>query len=163
MPAPNLQTLLDVETEVERAFTTYLTGTLQLPAIGSDSDEDLQTPRIEATATLLRDGPQVHQQTTGTYAGRYFWVQKFVRVSLDLVYSPAWGQDKGSLRGLLGAALSDADGIAAEFATNGYYLPAKATLIQTDGDRSADGGEKTIRLNTTLEFQAWMNKDAIPA
>lgn len=163
MPAPDLQTLLDVETEVERAFGAYLTDTLQLPAIKSDSDEDLQTPRVEVVATLLRDGPQVYQVTSGTYSGRYFWVQKFIRVSLALTYSPSWGQNQGNLRGLLRVALSDYDGIIAAFATNGYLQPVKATLVQTDGDRTIDDGEKTETINTTLEFQAWILPAAFPA
>lgn len=162
MAAPDLQTLLDVETEVERAFAVYLTGTLQLPAVKSDSDEDLMTPRLAVVASLIREGPQVYQQTTGTYAGRYFWVQKFVRVTLDLTYSPSGGQNQGTMRGLLRVALSDSDGILAAFATNGYYLPAKHTLIQTDGGRVINDADKTETINTTLEFQAWMSSAAIP-
>lgn len=163
MAAPDLQTLLDVETECERAFTTYLTGTLQLPAVGSDTDTDQQTPRIEATATLLREGGQIWQQTTGTYAGRYFYVQKFMRVNLDLVYSPSWGQGQGNLRGLLRSGLSNYDALITEFQTKGYYIPAKATIIQTDGDRQIDNADKTETNTTVLELQLFMQSDAIPA
>lgn len=163
MAAPDLQTLLDVETEAERAFTEYLTDTLQLPAISSDSDSDLQTPRLGVVATLLREGGQVHQQLTGTYAGRYFWVQKFVRIQLDLTYSPSAGQNQQGMRGLLRSCLSDYDGIVAEFATVGYYLPPKATIIQTDGSRTIDDAEKTETISTTLEIQLWLQPSAIPA
>lgn len=159
----DIQTLLDVETEVERAFVAYLTGTLQLPALGSDSDPDVQTPRIEATATLLSDYPHVYQARAGAYAGRYFYIQKRVSLALNLVYNPAWGQDKGSLRGLLRAALTDWDGIQAGFATNGYLLLAKATLIQTDGGRTIDNAEKTETISTSLEMQVFLNTVAIDA
>lgn len=161
MAAPNLQTLLDVETEAERALSTYLEAVL-MPVIKSDSDEELQTPRLGLVATLLREGGQVWQQTTGIYSGRYFWVQKFVRISLELTYSPAAGQGQGNMRGLLRAALSDYDSIIAEFGTNGYYIPPKATILQTDGDRTIDNGEKTETISTTLEMQLWMQPSAIP-
>lgn len=162
MPAPDLQTLLDVETEVERAFEAYLTNTLQLPALGSDSDPDVQTPRLEAIATQLSEGPQIYVPPTGTYAGRFFYAQKKVRLVLDLVYSPAWGQDKGNMRGLLRVALSDWDGILASFATKNYLFPAKTTFIQTDGERTINAEEKTETLNTTLEMQVFLNPAAFP-
>ena len=162
MAAPNLQTLLDVETEVERAFVAYLTGTLQLPAAGSDSNDTLVTPRVEAIASLVSEGSHIYTVPSGTYAGRYFYDQKAIRVTLDLVYSPSWGQGQGNLRGLLRVALSDYDGILASFATNGYLFLAKASLQQTDGDRTIDTGEKTETIRTVVEGTYFINPAAYP-
>lgn len=162
MPA-TLADLLDFETEVERAFTSYLTTTLNLPAVGSDSNTDLQLPRVEVVATVVSEGPHVIQITTGTYTGRHFFDQKRVRVQIDLVYSPSWGQSQGSLRGNIRVALSDYDGILAALATNNYLYLAKATLMQTDGGRSVNDADKSETISTTIEGQFFIVPAALAA
>src|ERR1035438_6898657 len=122
MPAPNLHTLLDIETEVESVFYGYLFTTLGLPAIESDSSTTLVTPRLEIVCELLDEG--MNQQTipTCSLAGTVLYVQKHTRITLDLTYSPARPQSPNVLRGTLRQAGANYPALKAAFAVNGYYL-----------------------------------------
>lgn len=162
MAAPDLQTLLDFETETEAAWKRHLDGYL-LPTVISDTDQELNTPRVEVTAVVVQEGSHVMQVTTGTYSGRHFFDQKKIRHTIDLIYSPAVGQPAGTLRGLVRAALSDYDGIITQLAVNNYLFLAKATLLQVDGERSVDSDEKTETIRTVVEGWYFINSGAYPA
>ncbi len=161
--APALQTLLDIESEVERAFTSYLAATLQIPAIGSDTAETQQSPRIEVVAIVVEQGPHAVFIPSGTYAGRKVFDQNRVRIEMALIYSPEFGQNQGDLRGRMRVALTDPAGINAQFATNGYLQMAADSLRQTDGSRAINDREKTETLIVAIEPVFFINPAAWPA
>ena len=163
MPAPNLHTLLDIETEVETVLYNYLATTLSLPAIASDSNTTLVTPRLEVKCELISEG--MNQQTipSGSLAGTVLYTQKNTRVTLDLTYSPARPQTPNVLRGTLRQVAANYPAIKAAFAMNGYYLLAPDTLRQTGGGRTIDTGEKTETLRTIFDAVFFINPLGFPA
>lgn len=164
MPAaPNLATLLDVETEVEGVFLAYLVTALGLPAVASDSNATLVTPRVEVTCTLLEEG--THQATipSGSLAGTTLYDQKLVKVGIDLTYSPALVQNPGLLRGTLREAMANYPALKAQFAVNGYYAIAPDTLRQVAGSRAIDDTEKTETIATVLQAVVFIMATGFPS
>lgn len=164
MPAaPNLPTLLDVETEAEKVFETYLGTMLGLPAVPSDSGSTLVTPRVEVICTLMDEG--MHQITipSGSLAGTTLYDQKQVKLQIDLVYSPAVAQSPGTLRGTLRQAFANYPALKAQFAVNGYYGLAPDTLRQVGGGRSIDQTEKTERITTVMQAVLFIMPTGFPA
>jgi len=162
MPASNLETLLDFETEIEASFVAYLATTLGLPATGSDTNVSLGTPRINVISTVVEQGPHQYNITTGVYAGRAFYDQFRSTVQIDLVYDPSFGQSQGTLRGKVRKMLTDYFGIKAAFAVNGYLLLAPDSLRQTGGTRGVNSDEKEETISTVIECVFFVNPDAIP-
>lgn len=159
-----LETLLDVESEVEAVFAGFLAAApYSLGAIGSDTATDTTTPRVECLAEVVRWGPHQFSPASGTYAGRAVYDQFVIRLRLDVVYQPEHGQGQGAIRGTLRKALTDWTGIKAAFATRNYVYPTGDTLRQTDGGRVIDDTEKTETLSTVLTFEAWLNPNALAA
>ncbi len=161
-----LPVLLDVESEVERAFAAYLGTTLSLPVVRSDSDSTLVTPRIEIVATLNSEGPHEFTIPSGTNAGLRLYDQKSVSLQIDLIYEPGapTSQSPGTLRGKLRQAFLNYPAIAAALATNGYYLIAPTTLQQTGGNRVANDPEpESERLSTTLTAVFFISQTALAA
>ena len=160
----SLETLLDVETEVETVFASFLAAApYSLGAIGSDTATDTTTPRVECLAEVVRWGPHQVTPASGTYAGRAFYDQFAIRLRLDVVYQPEHAQGQGSIRGTLRKALTDWTGIKAAFASRNYLYPNGDTLRQTDGTRTIDDEEKTETLSTVLTFEAWLNPNQLAA
>lgn len=154
MPAPDVPTLLDVETEVEGVFYAYLGTALGLPAVESDSNTTLVTPRVEIVCTLLDEGPHQYTVPAGVAAGLTYYDQKRVQLKIDLIYAPdsAATQTPGVLRGKLRQVFGNWSAIKAQFAVHGYYGLASDTLRQTAGSRVTDSPEpKTETISTTLE------------
>lgn len=153
MPAPDVPTLLDVETEVEGVFNAYLGTSLGLPAVESDSNGTLVTPRIEIVCTLLEEGPHQYTVPAGAAAGLSYYDQKRVQIKVDLVYAPdKTSQAPGVLRGKLRQLFGNWSAIKAQFAVHGYYGLASDTLRQIAGSRETDKPEpKTETISTTLE------------
>lgn len=161
-----LVTLLDTETEVERAFAAYLGTTLGLPTVTSDSDTTLVTPRVEIVCVVNSDGGHEFTIPSGTNAGLRLYDQKNVTVNIDLVYEPGApaSQSPGTKRGTLRKVLANFNAIAAAFATNGYYFLAPTTLQQTGGSRTANDPEKeSERLSTTLTATVFLSQAALAA
>ena len=163
MPAPNLQTLLDIETEVETVFYNYLATTLSLPAVASDSNMVLVTPRLEVICELLDEG--MNQQTipSGSLAGTVLYTQKHTRITLDLTYSPARPQTPNVLRGTLRQVGANYPALKAAFAVNKYYLLAPDTLRQVSGGRTIDATEKTETLHTVMDAVFFIDPRGFPA
>lgn len=161
-----LTTLLDTETEVERAFAAYLGTTLGLPTVTSDSDTTLVTPRVEIACTVTGDGGHEFTIPSGTNAGLRLYDQKMVEIRIDLVYEPGAPTDQapGTKRGTLRKVLANYNALATAFATNGYYLLAPTTLQQTAGARVANDPEpESERLSTTLTAVVFLNQSALAA
>ena len=161
-----LVTLLDTETEVERAFAAYLGTTLGLPTVTSDSDSVLVTPRVEIVCTVNSDGGHEFTIPSGANAGLRLYDQKNVTVLIDLVYEPGapTSQAPGTKRGTLRKVLANYNAISAAFATNGYYFLAPTTLQQTGGGRSANDPEKeSERLSTVLTATVFLSQAALAA
>jgi hypothetical protein len=163
MPAPNLQTLLDIETEVETVLYNYLFTTLALPATATDTNATQVTPRLEVICELLDEG--MNQQTipSGSLAGTVLYTQKNCRVTLNLTYSPARPQSPNVLRGTLRQVTANYPAIKAAFAVNSYYLLAPDTLRQVGGGRTVDSMEKTETLRTVLQPVFFINPSGFPA
>jgi hypothetical protein len=163
MGAPNLYTLLDVETEVESVFAAYLGTTLGLPTVTSDSNTVLVTPRVEIICELIDEGMNQATIPSGSLAGTVLYSQKHVRITIDLIYSPARPQNPGTLRGTLREASANYPSLKAAFAVHGYYLLAPDTLRQTAGARTIDRVEKTETLRTVYEAVLFINPLGYPA
>lgn len=164
MPAaPNLATLLDIETEVEGVFFSYLSGVLGLPATESDSNQTLPTPRVEIICTLMEEG--MHQVTipSGSLAGTSLYDQKLVRLAIDLTYSPARVQSPNLLRGQLREAFANYPALKALFAVHGYYGLAPDTLRQVGGSRTINDQEKTETITTTLQAVFFIMASGFPS
>ena len=163
MAAPDIPTLLDVETEIEGIFTAYLGTSLGLPTVASDTDTTLVTPRVEIVATLVDEGPHQFTIPTGVNAGLSYYDQKRVRIQVDLIYAPDWPQSPGTLRGKLRQVFGNYRAIATQFAVNGYYGIAPDTLRQVGGDRRVQDPEvETERLSTQLEAVVFIMPAAWP-
>lgn len=159
-----LETLLDVEAEVESVLDSFLSASpYSLSAVASDSATEVTTPRVNVVAEVMKWGPHQFTPTSGTYAGRAIYDQFLVRVSLDVVYQPEHAQGQGSMRGKLRKALTDWTGLKAAFAVNNYLLPAGDTLRQENGGRTIDDEEKTETMSTVLQFVAFLNPTALAA
>lgn len=159
-----LETLLDVEAEVEAVLDTFLSAApYSLGAVASDSATEVTTPRINIVAEVMKWGPHQFTPTSGTYSGRAIYDQFLVRVSLEVVYQPEHAQGQGSMRGKLRKALTDWTGIQAGFATRNYLHPTGDTLRQEDGGRTIDNEEKTETLSTVLQFVVFLNQSAVAA
>ena len=165
MAAPNLYTLLDIETEVETVFANYLSNTLGLPAITSDTNATLVTPRVEVKCELLDEGMVQQTIPSGSLAGTVLYTQKHVRLTVDLVYSPArpTTQTPNVLRGTLRQAGANYPAIKTAFAVNGYYLLAPDTLRQVNGGRVVENTEKTETMRTIYEAVFFINPLGFPA
>ena len=165
MPAPNLATLLDIETEVESVFYGYLATTLGLPAVESDSNTTLVTPRLEVICELIDEGMVQQTIPGGSLSGTVLYTQKHVRLTLDLTYSPArpTQQTPNVLRGTLRQASANYPALKTAFAVNGYYLLAPDTLRQTAGSRTIDRQEKTETMRTVMEAVFFINPLGFPA
>lgn len=163
MPAPNLYTLLDIETEVEGVLNAYLGTTLGLPTVASDSNETLPTPRVEIVCELISEG--MNQQTipSGSLAGTVLYTQKNTRITLDLTYSPARPQTPNVLRGTLRQVFANYPALKTAFATHHYYLLAPDSLRQVGGGRTVDVAEKTETLRTVLEAVFFIDPLGFPA
>lgn len=163
MPAPSLAVLLDVETEVERAFNAVLGTSLSLPTVVSDSDSVLVTPRVEIIATLMEQGPHQNVIPVGPAAGRRIYDFFRVQVAIDLVYAPESSQSPGTKRGTLRQALTDVGALRTAFATNGYYFFAEDSLRQISGSREIDRDEGRERISTVVELIVQVSMAAVPA
>jgi hypothetical protein len=162
MPAPNLATLLDIETEVETVFYNYLATTLSLPAIKSDTNATLPTPRLEIICELIDEGMNQQQIQSGSLAGTVLYTQKHCRITLDLTYSPARPQSPNVLRGTLRQIGANYPALKAAFAVNGYYLLSADTLRQVSGARTVDTMEKTETLRTVYDATFFINPLGYP-
>ncbi len=163
MPAPDIPTLLDVETEVEGVFNAYLGTALGLPTVQSDSNTTLPTPRVEIVCTLLDEGPHQFTIPSGVNAGLSYYDQKRIRIQVDLVYAPDFAQTPGTLRGKLRQVFGNWEAIKTQFAVHGYYGLASDTLRQVGGDRRVDDPEaKTERITTVLDAVVFIMPAAWP-
>lgn len=164
MAAPDIPTLLDVETEVEGVFNAYLGTTLSLPTVKSDSNTILVTPRVEIVCTLTEEGQHQFTIPTGVNAGLTFYDQKRVQVKIDLIYAPDKTlQAPGTLRGKLRQVFGNFEAIKNQFAVNGYYGIASDSLRQIGGNRTTDDPElKTERISTTLDAVLFVMPAAWP-
>ena len=78
-----LVTLLDVETEVESVWDTFLSSSpYSLGAIPSDTAAAVTTPRVEIVAEVIKWGPHQHTIASGTYSGRALYDQFLIRLSI---------------------------------------------------------------------------------
>lgn len=164
MPAPDLPTLLDVETEVEGVFNAYLGTALGLPTETGDSNTILVTPRVEIVCTLLDEGEHQYTIPSGSNAGLTFYDQKRVQIKIDLVYAPdVAAQLPGTLRGKLRQVFGNYNAIKAAFAVHNYYGIASDTLRQISGSRVVDTPEdETETISTTLEATVFIMPSAYP-
>lgn len=160
--APDLETLLDIEAQVETAFGDYFTNTLSVPVEKSDSNMVVETPRIEIVASVIEQGEHQLIVSSGYYAGRTLYDQFRVGLSLKLVYDPTAAQSPGVLRGKLRKALTDYLGIQAKFDAVGYLLLASDSFRQTGGGREINEGEDVAEINTLLEPIFFLNPHAVP-
>jgi hypothetical protein len=159
-----LDTVLDVETEVEAVFDTLLSASpYSLNAGGTDSAGELTTPRLEIKAEVTKWGPHQITIASGTYSGRRIYDQFQLRLSLDVVFQPEHAQGQATIRGKLRRCLSDWTSIKAGFATRGYLYAAPDTLRQIDGGRIIDNEEKTEMLSSVLELVVFLNPAALAA
>lgn len=159
-----LDQLMDVETEVENCFATYL-GTIVTASTFYKSDANVEndTPNIGVVATLIEQGR--HQVTipTGTYSGRPVYDQFRVKVDLTLKYDPSYSQGQASLRARLRVGLSAYQAIQTQFDSNRYLVLAPDTLRQIDGDRTIDDEAKEETIRTTLEGIFFFNYTTVSA
>ncbi len=159
-----LETVLDVETEVESVLDAFLSGSpYSLSAGGTDTAGRLTTPRTEIKCEVLKSGPHQYNITSGTYSGTNIFDQFQLRVTVDVVYQPEQGQGPGSIRGKVRKAFANWTGIKAGFASHDYLLLAQDTLRQIDGGRSINDEEKTETLSTVFEVIAFLNPAALNA
>ncbi len=158
----SLETLLDVETEVEACFDTLLSSApYSLSAVPSDTAGALTTPRTQVVAEVRQWGPHQYVVQGGTYAGRAVYDQFTVRLAISVLYQPEQGQSPGTIRGTVRKALTDWVRIKAAFATRNYLRPAPGTLRQADGARAIDQEEKTEELSCILELVAFVDRGAL--
>lgn len=164
---PSLQTLLDVETEVENVLGNYLRTTLGLSNVAQgDSASDLTTPRVDCYAVLIEQGMHQYQIPAGTYAGRHLYDQNRIRASLNLVYSPETTTSStvataGTLRGTMRKMLTDYEALKTGFNVNGYLILAPDTLRIIDGDRVIDDQRKEETISATIEAVFFFNPAAL--
>lgn len=158
-----LETVLNVETEVESVIKTLLASTYGLGAVTTDTAAALTTPRVECIAVVTRWGPHQYQIAGGTYAGRHIYDQFQLRLAIDVVYQPEHGQGQGSIRGKLRKALSDRAGLESGFNSNAYLYHAPDSLRQIDGGRIVDTDENTETLSTVLELVVFARPAALEA
>jgi hypothetical protein len=160
----SLETLLDVESEVEACFDSVLSSSpYTLAAIPSDTAAGITTPRTEIVAEVRQWGPHQFVIPSGTYQGRAVYDQFLMRLSIGVVFQPEHGQGQASIRGTVRKALTDWTRIKAAFATRGYLKPAPGTLRQVDGSRSVDDEEKTETIATVLELVCFVDQAALGA
>lgn len=163
--AVTLEQLLDLETETENVFGTYLRTNLGLTdSYTSDSQADLPTPRIDCWAVLVSHGTHQNVIPSGSHAGRRIYDQNTVRINLQLVYAPDqtnFAVSPGALRGKFRSLLTDYYGIQAGFDVKGLLMLAPDTLRQVDGDRSIDNERKEETITCGMEVQLFFNPAAL--
>jgi hypothetical protein len=154
---PTLASMLDVETEIESAFDSFLSGSpYSLAASPSDTDTQLETPRFDIVATKVAEGP--HQFTLSSpYTGRRIYDQYRVRVDISLTYDPSYNQAQGTLRSRFRLAMTDYAGIQAKLTSNAYLILAPDTFRQTDGSRSIDDENKQETITAAMEGVFFLN------
>jgi hypothetical protein len=147
-----LEQLMDVETETEGVFKTYL-ATVVPAATFYVSDTNVQnfTPSIRVVSTLIEQGRHQVTVPTGTYSGRPIYDQFRIRTDINLVYDPSFSQAQATLRAKMRVGLSDYNGIKAGFAANNYLALAPDTLRQIDGARVINDAENEETITTTVE------------
>lgn len=157
-----LDNLMDVETEVEGVFKTFL-GTIVTAATIYQSDSNIEndTPNIGVVATLIEQGRHQITIPTGTYAGRPVYDQFRIRVDLSLKYDPSFSQGQSSIRARLRVGLTDYNAIQAQFNSNAYLILAPDTLRQIDGSRDPDSTEKEETIGSVLECVCFMNPNTL--
>ncbi len=159
-----LETILNIETEVESVLDAFLSGSpYSLSAGGTDTATRLTTPRTEIKCEVVKSGPHQYNITSGTYNGTNIFDQFQLRVRVDVVYQPEQGQGPGGIRGTVRKALANWTGIKAGFASNAYLLLAQDTLRQIDGGRTINDEDKTETLSTVYEVVAFLNPVALNA
>lgn len=147
-----LETLLDVETEIESVFSTYLTTALPgTSVITSDSNTTVGTPRVEVTAVVENQPTHQYTITGGVYAGRRLYDFWRVRVTLNLVYAPGYSQSQGTLRGKLRKVLTDFAGVKSALAAHNYLYLASDTYNVNSGWRTVDSDLKEERIACTVD------------
>jgi len=152
-----LPDMLDVETEVEGVFKTFLATIVTAATIyKSDSDEENDTPNIGVVATLIEQGRHQITIPTGTYAGRPVYDQFRIRVDLSLTYDPSF-QGQASLRSRLRLGLTDYTALNTQFGVNAYLILAPDTLRQIDGSRDIDDEAKEETIGTVMECVCFLN------
>jgi len=153
-----LEQLLDVETEVEGVFRTYLAGLISAAtAYASDSNTEVTTPRIDVVATLIEQGRHQITIPAGTYANRPVYDQFRIRLDIGLVYDPSFAQGQAGIRGLLRVGLTAYDALQTAFNSNAYLILAPDTLRQIDGSREINDEQKEETINTTVEGVFFLN------
>lgn len=159
-----LEQLMDIETEAEGCFKTYLATIITAATIyKSDSNEDNDTPNIGIVATVIEQGPHQITIPTGTYIGRPIYDQFRVRLDFTLKYDPSYGQGQASLRAKLRVGLTAFAAIQAQFDVNDYLMLAPDTLRQIDGSRIITDDKKEETLSTSMELTAFLNPVTIAA
>jgi hypothetical protein len=150
--------MLDVETEVEGVFKTFL-GTIVTAATiyKSDTNEENDTPNIGVVATLIEQGRHQITVPTGTYAGRPIYDQFRIRVDLSIRYDPSYSQGQASLRSRLRLGLTDYTALNTQFGQNAYLILAPDTLRQIDGSRDIDDEAKEETIGTVVEGMFFLN------
>jgi hypothetical protein len=161
MSAPDLETLLDHETQIESAIVTLLQAQ-KIPAVRTDGNETLETPRVEVVATV---GPQgMHQAviSSGTLANARVYDMFAVGVDVSLVVDLSAGQPVQNLRGLLRKAIIyiTPANLNAQLT---YLTVAEESVRQTSGTRAAEDSGKVIRLTCGLTLIAAIKSSAWPA
>lgn len=153
-----LQQLMDVETEIETVFETYLDSIVtDATSYASDSNTELDTPRVDVVATLVEQGRHQITIPAGTYAGRPVYDQFRVRITINVVYDPSFAQGQATIRAQLRVALTAYDALQSAFNAHAYLILAPDTLRQIDGSRDIDDAEKQETIGTTLEAVFFMN------
>lgn len=154
--------LLDVETEIERAFKTYLSGVVTASTIyQSDSNVENDSPALGVVAVLVEQGRHQITVSTGAYTGRPIYDQFRVRVDIALRYDPSYAQGQATIRSQLRVGLTGYQALQTEFNTNGYLILAPDTLRQIDGDRTIDDEAKEETISTTVEGMFFLNPSAL--
>jgi hypothetical protein len=161
MSAPDLETLFDFESQVETAFVALLKAQ-NIDAVGTDRSDILNTPRVEVSASVTRQGPHEHVVASGSLANRRVYDQIQVSVELAVVADPSASQSAGNLRGLLRKALLfiPASSLNAELS----YLEVMAeSLRQTRGQRTARATEGAVDSMSGLDLEVFIKDSAWPA
>lgn len=158
MPAANMETLLDFETQIEAAAVSILEAATGLGCFGTLGMDALTMPRLEVQSRLNEAVDPPTQRDGGASPATIDYTAYYSALQVRVITDNTQGQSanhaliRGKIRAAFLQSASNFDGITLPFLAMKYFRP---TGTQSEADQDFNISTLDYELRFTIRADAW--------